>query len=164
MILVVDHDPEVLERAREILNRDRQVFLASSAEKAFDMVTRQLGFSVVLVDLDLPGDPYALMRRLHKTHPDLMIIAVGGGAKTPAPNSQNISASSKGSINQSLLNGNRLSNGFEHGVLAADVLTAGLRYLTLSVAILPTITWVDSVFPLKSAPFGADHTAVGPEL
>ncbi|SRR6266404_341935 len=25
--LVVDHDPEVLDRAREILNRDRQVFL-----------------------------------------------------------------------------------------------------------------------------------------
>lgn len=35
MILVVDHDPEVLEKAREFLNRDRQVFLASTAEQAF---------------------------------------------------------------------------------------------------------------------------------
>jgi PleD family two-component response regulator len=54
MILVVDHDPEVLERAREILNRDRQVFLASTSQQAFDMVQR-LGFSVVLVDLDMLG-------------------------------------------------------------------------------------------------------------
>ena len=81
MILVVDHDPEVLDKALEILNRDRQVFLASSAEKAFNMVKRQLGFTVVLVDLDLPGDPYALMRELHQTHPELMIIAIGGSAK-----------------------------------------------------------------------------------
>jgi DNA-binding response OmpR family regulator len=61
MILVVDHDPEVLEKAREILNRDRQVFLASTAKQAFEMVQR-FGFSVVLVDLDLPGDAYVLFR------------------------------------------------------------------------------------------------------
>ncbi len=55
MILVVDHDPDVLEKARQILNRDRQVFLASTAQQALDMVERLSGFSVVLVDLDLPG-------------------------------------------------------------------------------------------------------------
>ena len=54
MILVVDHDPEVLDSARQILNRNRQVFLASTADQALNMVQR-LGFSVVLVDLDLPG-------------------------------------------------------------------------------------------------------------
>ena len=34
VILVVDHEPEVLEKAQEILNRDRQVFLASKVSRA----------------------------------------------------------------------------------------------------------------------------------
>ena len=80
MILVVDNDPEVLEKASEILNRDRHVFLASTAKQACDLVQR-LGFSVVLVDLDLPGDPFALIRKLHDTHPDLLIIAISGVMK-----------------------------------------------------------------------------------
>ena len=80
MILVVDHDPETLEKAREILNRDRQVFLASSAEEAFALVER-LGFSVVLVDLDLPGDAYALIQQLQDTNPQLLIIAIAGAVK-----------------------------------------------------------------------------------
>ena len=80
MILVVDHDPEVLEKAQEILNRDRQVFLASTAKQAFEMVQR-LGFSVVLVDLDLPGDGYALIQKLHDENPDLLIIAIAGALK-----------------------------------------------------------------------------------
>jgi CheY-like chemotaxis protein len=80
MILVVDHDPEVLETASKVLNRDRQVFLSSTATQAFEMVQR-LGFSVVLVDLDLPGDGYALIQRLHDTNPDLLIIAISGAMK-----------------------------------------------------------------------------------
>jgi len=81
MILVVDHDPEVLEKAQEILNRDRQVFLASTAIQAFEMV-QHLGFSVVLVDLDLPGDGYALIQKLHDANPDLLIIAISGALKS----------------------------------------------------------------------------------
>ena len=69
MILVVDHDPEVLEMAAKILNRDRQVFLATTAKQAFEILTRLDGFSVVLVDLDLPGDPYTLIRKLHDFNP-----------------------------------------------------------------------------------------------
>ena len=80
MILVVDHDPEVLETAREILNHDRQVFLASTASQAFSMVER-LGFSVVLVDLELPGDAYALIKKLHDANPDLLIVAISGAVK-----------------------------------------------------------------------------------
>ena len=80
MILVVDHDPDVLEKAREILNRNRQVFLASTAKQAFEQVQR-LGFSVVLVDLDLPGDGYALIQRLHDANPELLIIAIAGALK-----------------------------------------------------------------------------------
>src|SRR6266480_4211499 len=81
MILVVDHDPEALEKARETLNCDRQVFLASTAEQAFEMVQR-LGFSVVLVDLALPGGGFALIQKLHDAHPDLLIIAIAGAMKT----------------------------------------------------------------------------------
>jgi CheY-like chemotaxis protein len=80
MILVVDHDPEVLETAAQILNRDRQVFLASTGEQAFEMVQR-LGFSVVLVDLDLPGGAYALIEKLHDANPDLLIIAIAGAMR-----------------------------------------------------------------------------------
>jgi DNA-binding NtrC family response regulator len=79
VILVVDQDPEVLEEARRILNRNRQVFLASSAEQAIEMVER-LGFSVVLVDLDIPG-AYALIQTLHNAHPDLLFIGVSGAIK-----------------------------------------------------------------------------------
>ena len=80
MILVVDHDPEVLEKAAQILNRNRQVFLASTAGQAFEMVQR-LGFSVVLVDLALPGGAFTLIQKLHDTNPDLLIVAIAGAMK-----------------------------------------------------------------------------------
>ena len=80
MILVVDHDPGALEHAQKVLNRDREVFLASTAAQALDLVQR-IGFSVVLVALDLPGDGYALIQKLHDHHPDLLIIAVKGAVK-----------------------------------------------------------------------------------
>ena len=76
MILVVDHDPEVLERAREVLNRDRQVFLPRPPNKRWRW--QRLGFSVVLVDLDMPGDGYALIQKLHDANPELLIIAISG--------------------------------------------------------------------------------------
>jgi DNA-binding NtrC family response regulator len=79
MILVVDQDPQLLEQASRILNRDRQVFLASSAEQALEMVGR-LGFSVVLVDLELTG-AHALIQMLHDAHPDLLFIGVHGAMK-----------------------------------------------------------------------------------
>jgi hypothetical protein len=51
--------------------------LASTSEQAFEMVER-LGFSVVLVDLDMPGDGYALIQKLHDANPELLIIAISG--------------------------------------------------------------------------------------
>jgi DNA-binding NtrC family response regulator len=89
MILVVEHDPEVLEQARRILNRDRQVFLASTAAAAMEMVQR-LGFSVVLVDLELPGDGYALIKKLHDQNPGLMIIGVKGALKASMQDSEKL--------------------------------------------------------------------------
>ena len=76
MILVVDDDPMFLEKAQRILNRERQVFLASTPEKAFTLA-QDLGFSVVLVDLNLRGDDgVALIRRIHQNIPGLPIIAL----------------------------------------------------------------------------------------
>ena len=75
MILVVDDDQMFLEKAQRILNHERQVFLASTSEKAFTLA-QDLGFSVVLVDLDLRGDGLALIRRIRQNIPGLPIIAI----------------------------------------------------------------------------------------
>ena len=76
MILVVDDDPTVLDQAQQILNRDRQVFLAPNVTRALDLAGN-LGFSVALVDLDLPGGAgFDLIRTLRRSVPDLQIIAV----------------------------------------------------------------------------------------
>jgi CheY-like chemotaxis protein len=83
LILVVDDDPAFLERARKILNHQRQVFLASSSKKAFTLA-QDLGFSVVLVDLDLRGDDgLALIRRIHENLPGLPIIAISEKPQVP---------------------------------------------------------------------------------
>ena len=76
MILVVDQDVSFLERAREILNRDRQVLLAFDAKQAF-LLAERLGFSVALIDLDLNGQGgLALIEQLRSKFPQLSIIAI----------------------------------------------------------------------------------------
>jgi len=76
MILVVDNDPAVLDQAQHILNSERKVFLAPNATRALELAGN-LGFSVALVDLDLPGGTgFDLIRTLHWTVPDLQIIAI----------------------------------------------------------------------------------------
>jgi CheY-like chemotaxis protein len=76
MILIVDDDPLFLEKARLILNQTRQVFLASTSRHALRLAA-DLGFSVVLVDLDLGSeDGLVLIRQIHQTFPGLPIIAV----------------------------------------------------------------------------------------
>lgn len=81
MILVVDDDPTVLDKAQQILNRERQVFLAEDSARALDLVNNILGFSVALVDLDLPGGAgFDLIRRLRQNVPELQIIAVSNAA------------------------------------------------------------------------------------
>ena len=76
MILVVDDDPMVLDQAQQILNRERQVFLAEDSTRALDLAGK-LGFSVALVDIDLPGGAgFDLIRTLRRSVPDLQIIAV----------------------------------------------------------------------------------------
>jgi CheY-like chemotaxis protein len=76
MILVVDDDVLFLERASKILNRDRQVFLATDSKQAFELA-EDLGFSVALVDLDLKGRAgLSLIQELREGFPDLPIIAI----------------------------------------------------------------------------------------
>lgn len=76
MILVVDDDQTVLDQAQHILNRERQVFLAKDSTRALDLAGN-LGFSVALVDLDLPhGTGFDLIRTLRRSVPDLQIIAI----------------------------------------------------------------------------------------
>jgi CheY-like chemotaxis protein len=76
MILVVDHDISFLELASQILNRDRQVFLAFDARQAFQLANH-LGFSVALVDLDFKGkDGLSLIQKLRESFPELPIIAI----------------------------------------------------------------------------------------
>src|SRR6202045_497718 len=85
MILVVDNDPAVLDQAQQILNRERQVFLALDAARALEL-SGNLGFSVALVDLDLPGGAgFDLIRTLHWTVPDLQIIAVPSAIHSLSP-------------------------------------------------------------------------------
>jgi len=75
MILVVG-DTTVLDKALQILNRERQVFLAEDSARALELAGN-LGFSVALVDLDLPGGAgFDLIRTLRRSVPDLQIIAV----------------------------------------------------------------------------------------
>ena len=76
MILVADDDASFLELAGQILNRDRQVFLALDSQQAFQLAA-DLGFSVALVDLDLKGeDGLSLIQKMRKSFPDLPIIAI----------------------------------------------------------------------------------------
>jgi CheY-like chemotaxis protein len=79
MILVVDDDPTFLEQAQKALNRDRQVVMASDSKQAWRLAQR-LGFSVMLVDLNLQGeDGLDLIERMHSAFPDVPIIAISDG-------------------------------------------------------------------------------------
>jgi CheY-like chemotaxis protein len=85
MILVVDNDPTVLDKAQQILNRERQVFLATNAARALEL-SGNLGFSVALVDLDLPGGAgFELIRTLRRSLPDLQIIAITSAIYSISP-------------------------------------------------------------------------------
>jgi CheY-like chemotaxis protein len=85
MILVVDDDRVVLDKAQQILNRERQVFLAKDSARALDLAG-SLGFSVALVDLDLPGGAgFDLIRTLRRSVPDLQIIAITNALYSLSP-------------------------------------------------------------------------------
>lgn len=76
MILIIDDDPTFLEEAREILNHERRVFFAGNSQLALRLAG-DLGFSVVLVDLELGGENgLELISQIREKFPGLPIIAV----------------------------------------------------------------------------------------
>jgi CheY-like chemotaxis protein len=80
MILLVDDDPDFLQKAEAIMARHRQVYFARDAKSALDlMASVGEGFTVALIDLDLPGvDGFELIGKMRRHFPDLPIIAVSG--------------------------------------------------------------------------------------
>jgi CheY-like chemotaxis protein len=81
MLLIVDDDPTFLERAEELLHGEgRGIFFARNAEHAKELMgTVGDGFSVVLIDLDLPGqDGFSLISEMRRHFPKLPIIAISG--------------------------------------------------------------------------------------
>jgi CheY-like chemotaxis protein len=81
MLLLVDDDPTFLEKAQDLL-RDaaKGIFFAANAEHAKKLMGAVgAGFSLVLVDLDLPGqDGFSLIAEMRRHFPDLPIIAISG--------------------------------------------------------------------------------------
>lgn len=76
MILIVGKDRAILDKAKEVLNRTRQVFLASDSTHAIELA-RTLNFSVTLVDLDIgAARGVQFIHKLHEQFPDLPIIAI----------------------------------------------------------------------------------------
>jgi CheY-like chemotaxis protein len=81
MLLIVDDDPTFLERAQELLPYEgRGIFFAGNAEHAKELMgTVGDGFSVVMIDLDLPGqDGFSLISEMRRQFPDLPVIAISG--------------------------------------------------------------------------------------
>jgi DNA-binding response OmpR family regulator len=80
MLLIVDHDPAFLNQAERFLNTGRGVFIARDAVQAKELIgSVGAAVSVVLVDLDLPGqDGFSLIRELCEHFPDLPVIAMSG--------------------------------------------------------------------------------------
>src|SRR4051794_2394618 len=80
MLLIVDDNPTFLEQAQVLLDSGRGVFFAANAKHAKSLMgTVGAEFSVVMVDLDLPGqDGFSLIREMHTNFPDLPIIAISG--------------------------------------------------------------------------------------
>jgi CheY-like chemotaxis protein len=80
MILLVDDDPGFLLEAEATLGRNEQVYFAANAEAARALM-RSMGraFSVVLIDLNLPGmNGFELIREMRQQFPDLPIVAISG--------------------------------------------------------------------------------------
>src|SRR3954465_4896762 len=83
MLLVVDDDPSFLEQTK-VLDSGRGVFFAGNAEHAKSLIaTVGAEFSVVMIDVDLPGqDGFSLIREMRTNFPDLPVIAISAVLNT----------------------------------------------------------------------------------
>jgi len=80
MVLVVDDDPNFLEQAMQSLNSGKGLFIARDAKQAKELMgCVGAAFSLVLIDLDLPGqDGFSLIHEMRAAFPDLPVIAISG--------------------------------------------------------------------------------------
>jgi len=79
----MDNATTFLELANEIVNFDRQIFLAYDLQQAFELM-QNLGGAVALVDLDLKGNEgLRLMRKLRERFPNLPVIAISSVMGVP---------------------------------------------------------------------------------
>jgi CheY-like chemotaxis protein len=80
MLLLVDDDPVFLRQAGKQLNPRDGVLFARNADQAKALMS-SVGarFSVLMIDLDLPGDEGpSLIREMRERFPDLPVIAISG--------------------------------------------------------------------------------------
>jgi CheY-like chemotaxis protein len=80
VLLIVDDDPRFLQEAEQLLDEHKGVFFARDAEHAKQLMgSVGEGFSVLMIDLDLPGqDGFSLIREFRQQFPDLPVIAISG--------------------------------------------------------------------------------------
>jgi CheY-like chemotaxis protein len=80
MFLMVDDDPTFLESAQTVLLRGEGIYFARNAEHARELMGAVgADFSLVLIDLDLPGqDGFSLITEMRRNFPDLPVIAMSG--------------------------------------------------------------------------------------
>src|SRR4051812_27561180 len=80
MLLIVDDDQNFLDKAREVFDAGRGIFLAADAQRAKELLDL-LGdrLTVAIVDLDLPGeDGFSLIREMRTRFPHISVVAMSG--------------------------------------------------------------------------------------
>jgi DNA-binding response OmpR family regulator len=78
MILLVDDDTRLLAATKRVMQKDSHILFARDGAHARSLVDG-IDFSVALVDLSLPDcSGFQLIEELHRTNPDLPIIAISG--------------------------------------------------------------------------------------
>ena len=80
MLLLIDDDPRFLEEAERVLDGMEDVLFARDGDHAlFLMDNLGAEFSVVLIDLNLPGqDGFSLIHAMRHRFPALPLIAISG--------------------------------------------------------------------------------------
>ncbi len=80
-VLVVDDERDIRDGCERILvRRGHQVTKAPQGEEALRLA-EETDFAIVLLDLKMPGmDGLEVLRRLHESHPDTLVIVITGYA------------------------------------------------------------------------------------
>ena len=81
-ILVIDDDPQIRMLLRELLEREAyEVLDAFNGFEALEIFSHNT-IDLVITDIVMPDmDGLEVMIRLRKTHPELKVIAISGGAR-----------------------------------------------------------------------------------